>query len=135
MLKVTKIELVFVCLLLLHWVSVAAGGLSLAGVSGGFSLWWLLLWQSTDSRARGLGSWHSRSLERRLSSCGLVALWHVGSSQTGNQTRIPLVAWWILSHWTTQEAAKLVILKRQLNTFHLLFLQCENSGSSSPSCL
>ena len=41
-----------------HWVSVAAHGLSLAVVSGGcssfqsmgFSLWWLLLLQSTGSR-------------------------------------------------------------------------------------
>ena len=69
----------------LHWVFVAACGLSLVVASGGysslwcvgFSLWWLLLLQSTGSRcagfssvARGLSSCALRALERRLSSCG-----------------------------------------------------------------
>ena len=40
-----------------------------ASLYGGFSLWWLLLLQSTDHRAR------------RLSGCGAQALWHV---DTGN---------------------------------------------------
>ena len=67
---------------------VAARGLSLVGASrgysslwcAGFSLQWLLLLQSTDSRcaaslvmARRLSSCGSRALERRLSSCGARA--------------------------------------------------------------
>ena len=48
----------------LHWVFVAAHGLSLVLASGGYSwlqcvglsLWWLLLLQSTGSRRAGFGS-------------------------------------------------------------------------------
>ena len=63
----------------LRWVFVAAPGLSLVAVSGGysslgytgFSLRWLLLLQSTTgSRRVGFSSCGSRALERRLSSCG-----------------------------------------------------------------
>ena len=72
----------------LRWVFVAACGLSLVAVSGGysslrcagFSLQWLLLLRSTGSRragfssvARRLSSCGSRALERRLSSCGAWA--------------------------------------------------------------
>ena len=52
----------------LHWVFVAARGLSLVAVRGGysslwcagFSLWWLLLLRSTGSRHMGLSSCGSR---------------------------------------------------------------------------
>ena len=61
---------------LLHWVFLAALGLSLlAGVRAtlllcmGFSLQWLLLLQST----------------------GLFAQWHVGSFWTRGQTRVPCI--------------------------------------------
>ena len=69
----------------LHWVFVAARGLSLVVASRGysslqcvgFSLQWLLLLQSTGSRQVGFsncGTWLSScgswALERRLSSCG-----------------------------------------------------------------
>ena len=65
----------------LCWVFVAARGLSLVAVRGGyssltctgFSLWWLLLLQSTGSRSAGFSSCGSRALERRLSSCGAWA--------------------------------------------------------------
>ena len=65
----------------LCWVFVAAHGLSLVAASGGysslqctgFSLRWLLLLQSTGSRACGLSSCGSWALERRLSSCGARA--------------------------------------------------------------
>ena len=65
----------------LCWVFVAVRGLSLAVVSGGYSsLWcegfslrWLLLLQSTDSRRVGLSSCCSWALECRLSSCGAQA--------------------------------------------------------------
>ena len=65
----------------LCWVFVATHGLSLVAASGGcsslwsvgFSLWWLLLLQSTGSRRRGFSSCGTWALERRLSSCGARA--------------------------------------------------------------
>ena len=72
----------------LHWVFVAARGLSLVVVSrgnsslpcSGFSLRWLLLW-STGSRRVGFSSCGPGALEHRLSSCGARALvvWLAGS--------------------------------------------------------
>ena len=60
---------------------VAAHGLSLVAVSGGysslqcsgFSLWWLLLLRSTGARQAGFSSCGTWALERRLSSCGARA--------------------------------------------------------------
>ena len=40
----------------LRWVFIAAHRLSLVGVSGGYSLWWLLLLRSTGSRHTGFSS-------------------------------------------------------------------------------
>ena len=65
----------------LRWVFVAARGLSLVVVSGGysplrcvgFSLLWLLLLWSTGSRHTGFRSRGSQALECRLSSCGARA--------------------------------------------------------------
>ena len=69
----------------LHWVFIAACGLSLVAVSGGYSLlqcvgfslrWLLLLW-STGSRRTGFSSCGARAsavVARGLSSCGLRAL-------------------------------------------------------------
>ena len=65
----------------LHWLFVAVHGLSLVVASGGysllrctgFSLWWLLLLQSTGSRHMGLSSCGSWALGYRLSSCGTWA--------------------------------------------------------------
>ena len=56
-------------------------GLSLVVVNGGYSslqymglsLWWLLLLQSTSSRACGPTSCGSQALEHKLSSCGTQA--------------------------------------------------------------
>ena len=62
--------------------------LSLVAVSRCYSLLWCmgfswlrLLW-STGSRVHGLRSCSTWALEHRLSNSGLLALWHVGSSQT-----------------------------------------------------
>ena len=65
----------------LCWVFIAVHGLSLVAASGvysllrcaGFSLWWLLLLQSTGSRRVGFSSCGTQALERRLSSCGARA--------------------------------------------------------------
>ena len=78
--------LFYFCLL---WVFVAARGLSLVAASrgyswlqcAGFSLWWLLLWRSTDSRAQAQWLW----------CAGLVAPRHVGSSRTRARTCVPCI--------------------------------------------
>ena len=65
----------------LRWVFLAACVLSLVAASGGllfvacvgFSLCWLLMLRSTDSRHAGVRSCGSRALECRLSSCGAWA--------------------------------------------------------------
>ena len=70
------------------WVFIAACGLPLVAVSGGyssfwcmgFSLQWLLLLWSMASRHMGFSSCGSQDLEHRLSSCGawgylLCGLW------------------------------------------------------------
>ena len=65
----------------LHWVFIAARGLSLVAASGGysslrctgFSLQWLLLFWSTGSRHMGFSSCGSWALRHRLSSCGAWA--------------------------------------------------------------
>ena len=64
-----------------HCVFIAACGLSLVAVSGGysslrcagFSWWWLLLLRSTGCRSMGFSSCDSWALECRLSSCGARA--------------------------------------------------------------
>ena len=59
----------------------------------GFSRWWLLLLQSTDSRAWAQQSW----------CMGLAALRHVRSFQTRDWTHIPCIVRQILNHWTTKK--------------------------------
>ena len=68
----------------LHWVFTATRRFPLVATGGaplwlwrtGFSLQWLLLLQSTGSRARAQQLWHM----------GSVAPWHVGSSRTKDRT-------------------------------------------------
>ena len=38
-----------------------------------------------------------------LQSTGLTASWHVGSSQTRDQTHVPCTGRQILNHWATKE--------------------------------
>ena len=65
----------------LCWVVIAVHRLSLVAMSrgysllghAGFSLWWLLLLQSTVSRVLGLRSCGFWALEHRLSSCAAPA--------------------------------------------------------------
>ena len=72
-----------------------------------YSLWRLLWLESTGSRHMA-----SVSAACRLQSAGLiitwfvglVALWHVGSSQTRDRTGVQCVARQILNHWATREA-------------------------------
>ena len=101
----------------LHWVFVAACRFSLVAVSGGysslrcasFSLQWLLLLQNTGSRAQAQQLWlmGSRAQAQQLWRIGLVAPWHVGSSQTRARTGVPCIVRWILNHCATKEAPQL----------------------------
>ena len=94
----------------LRSVFVAARGLSLVAVSGGysllrcvgFSLWWLLLLQSMGSRCAGFSSCSTRAQE--LWRTGLAAPRHVGSSRTRARTRVPCTGRRILNCCTTREA-------------------------------
>ena len=106
----------------LHCVFIAAHGLSLVVASRGysslqcvgFSLWWLLLLQSTGSRRVGFSScgtqpqllWlvGSRAQAQQLWHMGLVALRHLGSSWTRARTGIPCIGRRILNHCATREA-------------------------------
>ena len=45
---------------------------------------------------------------------GLVALQHVGSSQTRDQTRVPCIGRWILNHCATREVLNVYIFKQGL---------------------
>ena len=90
----------------LGWVFVAAHRLSLV-MSLGFSLGWLLLLWSKDSR-------HT----------GLVAPQFVGSSWTRDRTHVPCIARHILNHWTTREVPFVHFLIK-LSAF--LLMSCKHS--------
>ena len=57
--------------------------------------------QASVVAAHGLGTCASLALELRCT--GLVALQHVGSSQTRDQTHVPCIDRWIRNCWTTME--------------------------------
>ena len=106
----------------LRWIFAAAHRLSLVAASGGysllpcagFSLWWLLLLWSTDSRRAGFSSCSTRAQQlwlagsrvqaQQLWHTGLVAPWHVGSSRTRARTRVPCIDRQILNDCATREA-------------------------------
>ena len=112
----------------LCWVFVAARGLSLVVVSGGyssflctgFSLLWLLLLRSMGSRRAGFrscGTWAqqlwlagSRAQARQLWRTGFAAPRHVGSSGTRARTRVPCIDRWMLNHYATREVLPLAFL-------------------------
>ena len=68
------------------------------------------------------GSW-APAPEHRLSSCwhmGLVALQHVESSQTRNQTCVSCIGRQTLNHWTTREVPSTeALISVTVSTFHL----------------
>ena len=100
----------------LHWVFVAACGLSVVAASRGysslqcvgFSLWWLLLLWGTGSRSADFsscGAWAQQSWHT-----GLVAPWHVGSSWTRDRSCVPCIGKQILNHCATREVPYLTVL-------------------------
>ena len=105
----------------LHWVFVAAHGLSLVAESGGslfwcagFSLGRLLLLQSMGSRLTG------------FSSCGARAqplLQHVGSSQTRARTRAP-------PHWQADSQP----LRHQGSPINLFLMEATENAKLFENC-
>ena len=90
--------------ILLKFYFICGRGVSLLLCTGslqlqnmGFSLWWLLLLRSTSSRVQRL---------QELWCVGFIALWHLESSQTRDQTHVPCIGWLILNHWATRESLK-----------------------------
>ena len=104
---------IFIYYFWLHWVFIAARGLSLVALNGGYySLWFagfslqqLLLLRSMGSRRVGFSSCDLQALERRLSSCATGAQFsvHVVSSRARAQTRVPCIGRQILNHCATRE--------------------------------
>ena len=53
------------------------------------------------SHCGGFSCWGAQA--QQLWCVGSVALWHVGSSQTRDQTDVPCIGQWTLNPWTTRE--------------------------------
>ena len=90
----------FLMCLLIHrlcWVFVAVHGLSLVAESWSRSLVVLGLLIAMASRCR------AQTQDRWLWHMGLVAPWHIESSQTRDWTCVPWIGRWILNHRTTRE--------------------------------
>ena len=110
----------------LHWVFVAARGLSLVAASGGysslwyagFSLQWLLLLRSMGSRHVGFSSCGTQA--QKLWRKGLVAPQHVGFSQTRARTYVPCIGRRILNHCATRKVPISLISLFILSFFHFL---------------
>lgn len=76
--------------------------------------------------------------QRLLSCCGaqakqswctsLVSPWHVESSQTRDQTWVPCIRRWILSHWTTSD------VQEHFLKYHVSVLFSFISSDRNPGC-
>ena len=92
----------------------------------------LQLWQAGATLQRGARASHYRGLSccraqapvaqaQQLWLTGLVAPWHVGSSQTRARTRVPCTGRQILNHCATREAPMSVYLCRYEHVYiHIL---------------
>ena len=92
-------EGLFFLILFIYYIFVCAGSSLLCKLFSscserGFSLQWLLLLRSTGLRAEAQELWDS----------GLVALWHVGSSQIRDRIHVSRTGRQILYHRATREA-------------------------------
>ena len=84
----------------LHWVFATAARLSRVAGSGGAVPFWC---RASRVVASGTAEHSSRCGLQCLGHVGLVALWHVGSSQTKDRIQVSYSSRWILNHWTTRE--------------------------------
>ena len=75
------------------WASSSGREWGLLSSCSVWALLWLLLFWSMSSRAWAQKLWFM----------GLVAPWHVDSSQTRDQTHVPCIGRQILNHWTSRE--------------------------------
>ena len=100
--KILFLHLLFIYFWLC-WVFVALHGLFLGGVRGSLLF-------SCHARASHCGGFScgTRPLERRLNSCGALASQHVKSS--GDQSHVPSISRWILTHCATREVWELIFL-------------------------
>ena len=81
-------------------------------------LWFLIAVASLVAEHGLWGSWASA-----VGAQGLVALWHVGSSQSRVQTCVPCIGRWILHHWTKQRSPIVSLL-------NFLLFQCFKKPNS-----
>ena len=78
----------------------------------GFSCWGAQAlehsgFSSCNTWAQELQFLGSRAQAQQLWCPGLIAPWHVGSSQIKDGIRVSCIGTWLLYHWTTREALKL----------------------------
>ena len=70
---------------------------------------------------------------------GLVALWHVGSSQTMDRTCVPCIGRWILNHCTTREVPEcflmLFLKQASIDSVARLLVAFQHPLSPSSQCL
>ena len=73
---------------------------------------------------------------------GLVALRHVGSSQTRGQTRVPCIGRWMLNPWTAREVFSLISYTRSAasplshcHTLRLSLSDCLSPWAVSSVCM
>ena len=98
---------------------------AVASLIAGHGLW--SSWASVVA-ARGLSGCGPWEPEYRLSNCGLVVPWHMGSSQIRDRTLVSCIGRRILYHWVTREAPSLLLnplLRRSWNSLEV------GTGSSS----
>ena len=101
-----KEKFIYLCIYCwLHRVFVAVYGLSLVAVCR-----LLIGWGSCGARALGFSS--CSTWAQYLWYLGLIALQHVDSSQTRDQTRVPCIGRQVLIHWTTREVHHSIFLDR-----------------------
>ena len=85
----------------------------------GFSLRWLLLW-NTESRHTGCSGCSTQA--QQLWYTGLVALRHVESTWTTDRTRVPCTGRWIPIHCTTREVP-VISFKTLFTSSNFFFFQ------------
>ena len=118
----------FCLFLLLFWLGLPwfAEAFSSRGEQGSsllrcadFSLWWLFLLWSTGSRFLGCSICNTQA--PRLWPTGLVASWHVESSQTRDQTRVARTGMRFLIHCATREVLQAFgLANSNLNIKHII---------------
>ena len=101
-------KLIFLIYFCLCWVFTAMLSFSLVVVSEGCSL--VLEYRLRRHRLQYVQLTDSRALGQYLWCTGLVAQWHMGSSQTRDQTHVPSIGRQILNHWATEEVPITVFL-------------------------